>query len=244
MKDKWFPMMMEHPGSAAIVIAGTYYLIAFGLAPYMMILLNYSTAYNAEWSKWIELLFHGLSFCFAAICFHAHLAESFWNVRFYFKKYITAVVICTGLILAVAAPMQYFAPHLVIDGTLPIFEADFLFSSGAMIYYSPILGTVCATLFAPVSVGCLFYAVGFAPGASKNRWSGYLIISLVLLIPRVLKVLYFWDLSGELIIYLMQLPIHLLACWSYQKTDTVWTPITVLSITNLIACLVFIFFIM
>ena len=38
--------------------------------------------------------------------------------------------------------------------------------------------------------------------------------------------------------YLVQLPVHLLACWAYQKTDNVWTPLFTLAATNLLASIV------
>jgi membrane protease YdiL (CAAX protease family) len=39
------------------------------------------------------------------------------------------------------------------------------------------------------------------------------------------------------------LPIHLLACWSYQKTDNVWTPLISLALINLLASVAQIFLI-
>lgn len=39
--------------------------------------------------------------------------------------------------------------------------------------------------------------------------------------------------------YLVQLPIHLLMCWSYQKTDNVWTPLISLAVVNLLASVAF-----
>ena len=43
-----------------------------------------------------------------------------------------------------------------------------------------------------------------------------------------------WKLIAVLSGYLLSLPIHLLACWSYQKTDNAWTPMVSLGIANLL----------
>ena len=39
-----------------------------------------------------------------------------------------------------------------------------------------------------------------------------------------------------MILYFAQLPIHLIACWSYKKADSIFAPILVLTIANLLAC--------
>ena len=38
-----------------------------------------------------------------------------------------------------------------------------------------------------------------------------------------------------MLLYFCQLPIHMLSCWAYQKTDTVWAPIVTHMMVNLAA---------
>ena len=56
--------------------------------------------------------------------------------------------------------------------------------------------------------------------------------------PPVRDILWRGEAALVLSGYLVNLPIHLLACWSYQKTDNVWTPIFSLAATNLLLSIV------
>jgi hypothetical protein len=58
-------------------------------------------------------------------------------------------------------------------------------------------------------------------------------------VPYIVNALTFWAWSEELILYLVHLPIHFIACRIYQKTDTVWAPIFTLMLANLISCALF-----
>jgi membrane protease YdiL (CAAX protease family) len=58
------------------------------------------------------------------------------------------------------------------------------------------------------------------------------------LIPSVVDILWRGDAAFVLTGYLVHLPIHLLACWSYQKTDNVWTPLITLAVTNLLTSII------
>ena len=60
----------------------------------------------------------------------------------------------------------------------------------------------------------------------------------ITLIPPIVNILWRGDAAFVLIGYLVQLPIHLLACWSYQKTDNPWTPLITLVIINLLTSIV------
>jgi hypothetical protein len=102
----------------------------------------------------------------------------------------------------------------------------------------PIFGTIALSVFAPINICTLFYCGVFAPVCYKKPWLAYLCIAVVTLIPPVINILWRGDAAFMLIGYLVQLPIHLLACWSYQKTDNVWTPLVSLVITNLLTSIV------
>ena len=107
-----------------------------------------------------------------------------------------------------------------------------------MIGFEPIFGAITVSAFTPISVCALFYCFGFAPVCYKKPWLAYLCIAVITLIPPVIDIL--WRDQPELVLsgYLVQLPIHLLMCWSYQKTDNVWTPLVSLAAVNLLASIV------
>ena len=56
-----------------------------------------------------------------------------------------------------------------------------------------------------------------------------------------LDILWRGDAQLQIPLFLLNLPIHLIACWSYQKADTVWAPLATLSIFNLVTSLLNIF---
>ena len=155
-------------------------------------------------------------------------------------------IVAAGFLYGLAAFVAVFffgfmnkseAALLAALSVLPLPEMELQMLAGEQIFYSPILGTVCMVLLVPVSVSCLYYAVGFAPLAEKRPWMGYAFLMLVAAIPRIVNMLTFWAAGDELVLYLFQLPVHLIACWTYQKTDTVWTPMLTLAGANLAACL-------
>ena len=119
-------------------------------------------------------------------------------------------------------------------GILPLAEVDLFTLSSYVIIMNPIFGTVCMAVLVPFSISCLYYATSFAPVCCSRPWLAYIVVAVVIAFPRVCNGLTYWLPMEELILYLVQLPMHLLACWSYQKTDTVWAPIAVHALTNLV----------
>ena len=119
-------------------------------------------------------------------------------------------------------------------GIFPLAEMELLMLSIDVVYFNPLVGLLCMVILAPIAVSCMYYAVCFAPVCTNRRWVAYLLMALYLLLPRLLNAVSFWYLAEEIPLYLVQLPIHMIACWSYQKTDTIWAPICSLAIVNLI----------
>jgi hypothetical protein len=106
--------------------------------------------------------------------------------------------------------------------------------SGDIVYAQPLIGTFCMALLTPFAISGMYYATAFAPICVNRPWLAYIMVAVYLLVPRLLYALNWWLLSEEIMLYLVQLPIHLIACWSYQKTDTIWAPICSLAIVNLV----------
>ena len=63
------------------------------------------------------------------------------------------------------------------------------------------------------------------------------IFNLHVIIPLALDINWRGGADYKLYVYFLQLPIHLIACWSYHKADTIWAPITCLAIFNLVTSL-------
>ena len=93
------------------------------------------------------------------------------------------------------------------------------------------------SLVGPVITAGLFYATAFAPlCVAGHRFGAYIGVAALTALPRLITASTFWGGWKEGLLYLTQLPIHLIACWTYQKTDSVWAPIFTLAIGNAFAC--------
>ena len=121
---------------------------------------------------------------------------------------------------------------------LPIVETFVSNTPCLVIDLQPIFGTIALSVFAPISICVLFYCLGFAPVCYQKPWLAYLCIAVITMFPSVIDILWRGENGYMMTGYIVQLPVHLLACWSYQKTDNVWTPIVSLTVTNLLASIV------
>ena len=121
---------------------------------------------------------------------------------------------------------------------LPVVEMFVSHTPLFLVELEPIIGAITLSVFAPLSICALFYCLGFAPICYIKPWLAYLSIAIITLIPPIINII--WRGGADLVLsgYLVQLPIHLLVCWSYQKTDNVWTPLVSLAAVNLLASIV------
>ena len=88
----------------------------------------------------------------------------------------------------------------------------------------------------PLTVSCLLYGCVFAPMCVKKPWLAYVVTIVLALAQKLMIFACFHSYEEQIALFWLQLPMHLIACWSYQKTDTIWTPIAVHMIANLIFC--------
>ena len=242
------PTMTDQPEKKAIANGITYWIAAFLALPFVMILFTADIYNRHDWVIWFEIGYHALNFVATLVFFCGYLKESFFNVQLCFKSFISTVLICLVLVVflkiavfiaAAVTGMEFWASAAL--GSLLTSEMDLLYFSCDLPHFSPVYGTICLVFLAPVTTSCLYYACCFAPVCSTRRWGAYPVVALALLIPRLALALSVWTLSEELIIYALQLPVHLLLCWAYQKTDTIWAPITVIALSNLLIGLLFLF---
>ena len=231
-----FPEMYDRPDKGMAVAVILYGFIAFILMPVVVVLLGMDVWTDRSALAWVELVYHLLNAGIAAAMFKSYLGDSFFNAQFYPKRFFGTVAIATALMLTIALELQ-FTLGLLTPNAYPINELPITMVSGLAVQAQPIWATVCHTVAAPFAVACLYYATGFAPFCCKKPWLGYLIVPVALIIPIVLDINWRGGADYKLFVYFLQLPIHLVACWSYQKADTIWAPITCLAIFNLVTSL-------
>lgn len=238
--DTYKNLMSECPERKQVYGGISYAFFGFVLFPLILSFCNFGYALTTEQSLWVDIVFHAVNFIAALITYFVYLRESFWNMRFYFKRFAKITAIGVGAILLVALILfdnaRRFGSMLFVQGVLPLSELELTHLAGAIVVSKPVLGTAFMVLLTPFTISCLFYATAFATLGTERPWFGYLATAGMLAVPRIVNGLTFWDWREEMILYLIQLPIHMIACRLYQKTDTIWAPIVALMAVNLLGC--------
>ena len=240
--------MYTYPERTTFMAGLAYGVIAFFTFPFLA--LYFSQGFRDSGSlSWFEIVYHVINFFAAIYIFRDYLKDSFMDVECNLKPFLSTVTECTILILAYSFLLPRFLPsflseHAAIlsyDALPPTVEMEIFNTTRNLILVNPVIGTVCTVLLAPVTISCLYYASGFAPVCGNYPWLAYPVVAVALAIPRICNALTFWPFEEELILYLVQLPVHIIACAAYQKTDTVWAPIAVHAIVNLLGSILLLF---
>lgn len=243
---KLFPQMTENPGASAVVSCVSYWFFAFLLIPGMFSLSMGDTQWE-DYTFWIEMAYHMINFIFMLFFCFPYLKDNFLLVELDAKGILgtavgcgTAIIVVKQLIwmLSLASGNELFANAAY--GTRLTTEMDLMYFPGALIQEMPLWGTLFMVVLAPVTITCIFYVCIFAPICTRNPLLAYLATAALLLLPRLSMVFCLWTMSQQMVVYLLQLPVHLIACWSYQKTDCVWTPIFAYAFANGLASLMMI----
>lgn len=234
-----FPPMTSKPEKIKVFSLIPCWLVVFVLIPiYIMPLLGLGLWEEWETSVWLEIGYHVLNGVILLALMFDYLKEEWFMVTTDVGHYLKHVALTVGLILGTELLLVSVLPLFIPDTVFmpeyfPMVEMSVSHTPLFVVQLEPIFGTIVLSLFAPISICSLFYCLGFAPVCYKKPWLAYLCVAVITLIPPVVDILWRGDAAFVLIGYLVQLPVHLLACWSYQKTDNVWTPLVTLAVTNL-----------
>lgn len=240
---KLFPSMTECP-SQFHVAAGIFYC-GFSLIslPFLLLLFMFGSYDNYPVLVWCELIYHALNFVVMVLLYRRHFYDSFLQVELYPGRIIKNVLLCALVIVIAALEISRQAQRggdslssLAIYGALPIVEIEMFALPDLILQVNPVFGVLCFVVFTPVTISCLYYGTVFAPICNRRPWLAYLVTAVVIFLPRLCNGLTHWVLEQQVMLYLCQLPIHMVACWSYQKNDTIWAPIGVHMTANLVGC--------
>lgn len=240
--DKVFPPMCSKPEKIQIFALIPCWLWAFVLFPMFMPFLGLGIWEHAEISVWLEIGYHVANGILMLVVISGYLKEEWFMVTTDVSYYLKHILLTVGLIMVAELMLlgNLFFCGINIPSMLECLPAVEMFVSHTPLYLielEPIFGTIALSVFTPFSICALFYCLGFAPICYQKSWLAYLCVAGITLIPPIVNILWRGDAWFVLGGYIVHLPIHLLACWSYQKTDNVWTPIATLAITNLLLSL-------
>ena len=235
-----FTTLMERPEINNSIAALVYQVVAYFSIPFLLLLLLQGGQSGIkEVASAIELAYHVFNFFVALFIYREYLTDTFSDIRFHYRKLLKASAQSIELILLIALVLFFslgFGNVLIAVGSLPLVEVDLFILPCDVIDVYPLLGTLCMVFLAPVAVSCLFYGSVFAPICYTRPVLAYLAMAAFLAFPRFCNAATYWDPVAEWTLYFTQLPVHLLACRSYQKSDSIWAPILTLSVVNAIAC--------
>lgn len=215
----------------------------FVLFPMFMPFLGLGLWEQAKISVWLEIGYHVANGIVMLFLISGYLKEEWFMVttdlHYYLKHIALTVVLAVGAELVLLNTLFLFGFNIKnMLECLPVVEMSVSHTPLLLIGLEPILGVITVSVFAPISICALFYCFGFAPICYKKSWLAYLCIVAITLIPPIIDILWRGDAALALSGYLVQLPVHLLACWSYQKSDNVWTPLLSLATFNLLVSIV------
>ena len=246
--NKLFPSMCSRPEKIQIFAIIPCWFWVFVLFPMFMPFLGLGVWEQVEISAWLEIGYHVTNGIIMMFLMSRYLAEEWFmvqtDIRYYLKHIALTVGLMVGTEFLLLRTLSRCGVNIayMLEG-LPVVEMSVSHTPCLLVTLEPIFGTIALSVFAPISVCALFYCLGFAPVCYKKPWLAYLCIAVITLIPPIIDILWRGGADLTLGMYFAQLPIHLLACWSYQKTDNVWTPLGSLALANLLASVAQIFLI-
>lgn len=240
---KLFPHMYDSPEPAQALGALSYGLFPFLILPFTLMLFVIGVTDTRPFVI-LEFLFQAINFIALAAIFHTYLRDSWLNVTIAPKGVLTVSLSAAVLIAAIYLESFYAGFRQVYDradtvffGILPMTGIELMMLPGDFALDGGIPAVLLLVFLGPVITACMFYAPTFAPLCVRgHRLLGYLSVAALLAVPRIVTYFTVWGGWKEVELYLAQLPIHLLACWTYQKTDTVWAPIFTHAIANALCC--------
>lgn len=243
---KLFPEMNEVLRKGWIFCIFVYMLFGLGLFPNLIPLVAYGLWDELQVTAWVELIYHFINFLVLLAILKEHLTETFLTVQIDLRVVARTVLIALGLMLlwvmiCWVTSVKRFGQMVLLE-YWPVCEMSVALSPGLFVEELPVMGTLCMAALMPFTVTGLFYASSFAPVSYRHPLLAYLVVAVVRLIPMLLfDILWRGQADFVLTTYVLSLPIHWFACWSYQKTDCAWAPIFSLGIFNLLLSLANIF---
>lgn len=243
---KWFPHISDHIGGGYIFCIFAVWLVVFVVVYSWFPMIMAGLWENPVAMSWAEVTVCGVLGLVMMALLKEHLKDAWLYFSLNKKLILKPMLIALGLMVAWAVisveVLYYYWIHPVaLLNAIPVSPITIMMTSGSVVQNNPVAGTLVMTLLVPFSVCAMFYSTAFAPVCTRNRWLGYLTMAAVALLAVLGDVFWYAEENYAVIEYLLRLPIHMFACWAYQKTDNILAPIMTLGAFNFLASLAAIF---
>lgn len=237
--DELFPRMYDCPEDKQIAQGGLYWFFYIIVLRFLFLLVVDGGEFYPELLIGSHALYFIINAIIVFLIFREYLIDAFLNVRLFPMRFFSSV----GSSLLAFLVLEFIIVGLesIISGTVSLCSLPAVDSlvggyGIALLWESPILMGVCLLTIVPLTMSCLYYAVGFASPCQNRVWLGYLIVALISAVPAVLLVTSTgFEVDQALWYFIELLPYHLCACWAYQRSDTIWGAIAFQSVANLLS---------
>ena len=235
--------MSDSPESSQTMGGLSYGVIAFVVLPFTFTLFFFQRNPEKVYVV-LEYLYQGLNFAMMLAIFRSYLQDSWLNVSIHPKKVLTvslgaAALMAIGYVAFAAAALLGVSDQaqIIFLGALPMTGIELMVLPGQFALMGGLPAMLVLVVLGPITTACMFYATAFAPVCVKgHRFLAYGTLAALLAVPRIITWFTIWGGWKEVSLYLVQLPIHFLACWTYQKTNTIWAPIFTHALANFFCC--------
>ena len=227
-----FPEMNDRPDKWMSAPIFGYWILGFACIPVWLPMITAGLWGSAQVNSWVDVIYHTFNAVIVVWMLKSYAVDSFLEVQLETGKFFKTVGIAALIMLTLALELYFlFGPAL--GEVFPIQVMSVATTPSVLANQLPVLGILCNVVFCPIAVVGLLYVPCFAPMCCRKTWLGYLVIPLMALAPTVFEIL--WRGVSDYVIptYILYLPIHFIACWTYQKANTVWAPLATLAIFNL-----------
>ena len=175
----------------------------------------------------VNFLFYFVNFLATLLIFHKFLSRNWETAK--------SNLLRMGL-YALLGLFIYWASSLVMAELTYYLMPDFVnindMSIAAMSQDGYLLTAIGTVVLVPTAEECLFRGLLFRGMYGKSRWAAYAISALCFCLPHVSAYIGSYDWAVLALCFIQYLPAGLMLAWSYEKSNTIFTPILIHTIIN------------
>ena len=175
----------------------------------------------------VNFLFYFVNFLATLLIFRKFLSRNWGTAKNNLLR--MGLYVLLGLFL-------YWASSLVMAEVTYYLMPDFVnindMSIAAMRQGGFLLTAIGTVILVPVAEECLFRGLLFRGMYSQSRWAAYAVSSLCFCLPHVSAYIGSYDWAVLALCFIQYLPAGLILAWSYEKSNTIFTPILIHTIIN------------
>ena len=175
----------------------------------------------------VNFLYYFANFLATLLIFHRFLSRNLGTAR------DNPLRCGLYVVLGLAA---YWATSLVMTEVTLLLMPDFFnvndSSIAAMSKDGYLLMAIGTVLLVPTAEECLFRGLLFRGIYGKSRWAAYAVSALCFCLPHVSVYIGGYDWALLALCFVQYLPAGLILAWSYEKSNTILTPILIHTVIN------------